>query len=47
MNRLARILGKNVLRPLGELQPFDFWTPAIAEPEGVADHGIYVDHIYF
>ena len=36
-----------LLRRLGEIRPFDFWTPAIPEPENVADRGVYVDHIYF
>ena len=37
----------NVLQPLGAVRPFDFWTPGIPEPGGVAGRGSYVDHIYF
>lgn len=29
------------------LDPFDFWTPFIPEPEDAAQHGLYVDHVYF
>lgn len=31
----------------GEVSEFDFWTPAIPEPEGAGSRGLYVDHIYF
>ncbi len=31
----------------GEVSEFDFWTPAIPEPEGARSRGLYVDHIYF
>lgn len=37
----------SLLSPLGEVRPFDFWTPAIPEPETAVGHGVYVDHIYF
>ncbi len=26
---------------------FDFWTPSLPEPEGAAERGLYVDHVYF
>lgn len=26
---------------------FDFWTPAIPEPDGAAERGLYVDPVYF
>lgn len=30
-----------------EVSSFDFWTPAIPEPPGARERGLYVDHIYF
>jgi len=37
--------------PLRELaarvEPFDFWTPAIPEPAGARERGLYVDPVYF
>lgn len=36
-----------VERLASSLRPFDFWTPGIPEPEGAAEQGLYVDHIYF
>jgi GNAT superfamily N-acetyltransferase len=30
-----------------EIAAFDFWTPALPEPEGAAGRGLYVDHVYF
>lgn len=41
--RLARV----VLTLPAEHTDFNFWTPQIPEPEGAADRGLYVDHIYF
>ena len=26
---------------------FDIWTPPIPEPEGAAQHGVYIDQVYF
>lgn len=30
-----------------DIAAFDFWTPALPEPEGAAGRGLYVDHVYF
>jgi len=30
-----------------QISLMDFWTPLLPEPEGAADRGLYVDHIYF
>lgn len=37
----------STLTPLGHNTTFDFWTPEHPEPESAAEHGLYVDHIYF
>lgn len=38
----------SIVRPLAaSAKHFDFWTPQISEPEGAANRGLYVDHIYF
>ena len=29
------------------VEPFDFWTPAIPEPAGARERGLYVDPVYF
>ncbi len=40
--------GVEVLRSLArEVEPFNMWTPGIAEPPDSQDHGLYVDPIYF
>ncbi len=40
--------GVDTLRPLArEIEPFNMWTPGIAEPPDTRDHGLYVDPIYF
>ena len=39
---------RDVVLPLAEeATEFDFWTPAIPEPAGAAERGLYVDPIYF
>ena len=30
-----------------EVEPFNMWTPGIAEPHDIQGHGLYVDPIYF
>jgi hypothetical protein len=30
-----------------QISLLDFWTPLLPEPEGAAERGLYVDHIYF
>jgi GNAT superfamily N-acetyltransferase len=30
-----------------QISLMDFWTPLLPEPEGAAERGLYVDHIYF
>jgi hypothetical protein len=40
--------GVEILRSLArEVEPFNMWTPGIAEPPDSRDHGLYVDPIYF
>lgn len=40
--------GVELLRSLAcEVEPFNMWTPGIAEPHDTRDHGLYVDPIYF
>lgn len=40
--------GVETLRSLArEIEPFNMWTPGIAVPSDAADHGLYVDPIYF
>ena len=40
--------GVEILRSLArEVEPFNMWTPGIAEPPGTQEHGLYVDPIYF
>jgi GNAT superfamily N-acetyltransferase len=36
-----------IQRMADHLEQFDIWTPPIAEPEGAAKHGVFVDQIFF
>ena len=40
--------GVEILRRLArEIEPYNMWTPGIAEGPGAREHGLYVDPIYF
>jgi hypothetical protein len=40
--------GVETLRALArEVEPYNMWTPGIAEGPGAREHGLYVDPIYF
>lgn len=40
--------GVEILRSIArEVEPFNMWSPGIAEPPGAREHGLYVDPIYF
>lgn len=40
--------GVEMLRALArEVEPYNMWTPGIAEPPDAREHGLYVDPVYF